>query len=134
MRTQPRGMAALIVALAATAACSSGQKSLQTTPGPIHGDPAAIANARPDSNRFPYTEADVHFMSGMIGHHSQAITMSKLAPTRALSTSIKTLAARIINAQQDEISLMQQWLRGHGQPIPEVTAMGIKHEDGRDGA
>lgn len=130
MTTQPRGTIALIVALAATAACSSGPKSLQTTPGPIHGDPAAIANARPDSNRFPYTEADVHFMSGMIGHHSQAITMSKLAPTRAASTSIRTLAARIINAQQDEISLMQQWLRGHGQPVPEVTAMGIKMKMG----
>ena len=130
MRTQPRATLALTVALVATAACSGGQKSLQTAPAPIHGDPVAIANARPDSTRFPYTEADVHFMSGMIGHHSQAITMSKLAPTRAASQSIKTLAARIINAQQDEITLMQQWLRGHGQAVPEPTATGVKMKMG----
>jgi len=133
MRTQPRGTPALIVALVATAACSSGNRAIETTPQPapvIHGDSAAIANAKPDSTRFAYTEADVHFMSGMIGHHSQAITMSKLAPTRASSQSIKTLAARIINAQQDEISLMQQWLRGHGQAVPEATATGIKMKMG----
>ena len=94
MTRQPRGTTALIVALAATAACSSGPKTLQTTPGPIHGDPAAIANARPDSNRFPHTEADVHFMSGMIGHHSQAIAMSKLAPTRAAGTCGGSIRSR----------------------------------------
>jgi uncharacterized protein (DUF305 family) len=119
--------AALLV-LASAAACSAN-KSLETAPRPaptIHGDPAAIANAKPDSTRFPYTEADVHFMSGMIGHHSQAIAMAKWAPTRAASQSIKTLTARIINAQQDEITLMSQWLRQHGQKVPEATSMGIK--------
>jgi uncharacterized protein (DUF305 family) len=40
------------------------------------------------------------------------------------------LAARIINAQQDEIALMSQWLRGHGQQVPEVTPMGIKMKMG----
>ena len=128
MRPYPRGTVALLLALASTAACSSN-KSLETAPRPsptMHGDPAAIANAKPDSNRFPYTEADVNFMSGMIGHHSQAIAMAKWAPTRAASQSIRTLTARIINAQQDEITLMSQWLRQHGQKVPEATPMGIK--------
>ena len=133
MTIEARGAAALLAAFVAVAACSSGNKALETAPQPapvIHGDPAAIANAKPDSTRFPYTEADVHFMSGMIGHHSQAIRMSKLAPSRAASQSIKTLAARIINAQQDEIALMSQWLRGHGQQVPEVTPMGVKMKMG----
>jgi len=132
MKIEPRGGAALLAAFVAVAACSSG-KALETAPQPapvIHGDSAAIANAKPDSTRFPYTEADVHFMSGMIGHHSQAIRMSKLAPTRAASQSIKTLAARIINAQEDEIALMSQWLRDHGQQVPEVTPMGVKMKMG----
>ena len=133
MKIQPRGAAALVAAVVAVAGCSSGNKALETAPQPapvIHGDPAAIANAKPDSTRFAFTEADVHFMSGMIGHHAQAIRMSKLAPTRAASQSIKTLTARIINAQQDEIALMSQWLRGHGQQVPEVTPMGIKMKMG----
>jgi uncharacterized protein (DUF305 family) len=128
MRQDPRGTVALLLVLASTIACSAN-KSVETVPRPsptMHGDPAAIANAKPDSNRFPYTEADVNFMSGMIGHHSQAIAMAKWAPTRAASQSIRTLTARIINAQQDEITLMSQWLRQHGQKVPEATPMGIK--------
>ena len=57
-------------------------------------------------------------MSNMIGHHGQAITMSRLAPTHGASASIRTLAERIINAQQDEIAIMQQWLRDRRQPVP----------------
>ncbi|MGH7635138.1 MAG: DUF305 domain-containing protein, partial [Gemmatimonadaceae bacterium] len=73
------------------------------------GEAAAIARARADSIRHPYTEADVHFMSGMIGHHAQAIVMGGWAPTHGASAQLRTLAARIINAQQDEIRTMQQW-------------------------
>ncbi|HEX6559112.1 MAG TPA: DUF305 domain-containing protein [Longimicrobiales bacterium] len=83
--------------------------------------PAAAAAAVADSSKV--TAADIHFMSGMIGHHAQAITMSKLAPTHGASPAIRTLAARIINAQQDEITLMQQFLREHHQPVPDPAAM-----------
>jgi uncharacterized protein (DUF305 family) len=38
---------------------------------------------------------------------------------------VGTLTARTINAQQDEIVAMQQWLRDRGQPVPEVHADGI---------
>ena len=65
------------------------------------------------------TAADIRFMSGMIGHHAQAIEMAKLAPTHDASPELKILCGRVINAQQDEIRLMQQWLKDHGQPIPD---------------
>lgn len=58
-------------------------------------------------------------MTGMIGHHSQAIVMSRWAPTHGASSSIQLLASRIINAQQDEIATMQQWLRDRQQPVPD---------------
>jgi uncharacterized protein (DUF305 family) len=80
----------------------------------------AIYKARADSMRSRFTQADVRFMNGMIHHHAQAIEVSQLAPSRASSPSIQTLAARIINAQRDEIALMQQWLRDRGQTVPEV--------------
>ena len=89
-------------------------------------DLAAIAKAREDSARRPYTAADVHFMSGMIGHHSQAIQMAGWAPTHGASPSVRTLCERIINAQRDEIATMQQWLRDRQQPVPEATPMGMK--------
>ena len=64
-------------------------------------------------------------MTGMIAHHAQALVMSELAPANGASPQVQTLAARIINAQQDEIALMQQWLRERGQPVPEVHITGI---------
>ena len=82
--------------------------------------PSAIAQARADSARLPYTAADIQFMVGMIGHHAQAIEMSKMAPSHGASPTIRVLAGRIINAQQDEIILMQRWLRDRNQVPPMI--------------
>jgi uncharacterized protein (DUF305 family) len=96
--------------------------------GPLteQGEAAAIARARADSLRYPYTVADVRFMQGMIGHHSQAIIMSRLAPTHGASPSVQRLADRIINAQQDEITIMQRWLGVRRQTVPEAKPMPMK--------
>ncbi|MCH8123989.1 MAG: DUF305 domain-containing protein [Bacteroidetes bacterium] len=87
-------------------------------------DLEALYWARKDSARTLFTDADVEFMTGMIGHHAQALIMAGLAPTHGANTQIQTLCARIINAQQDEIATMQQWLRSRGQPVPEVQITG----------
>jgi uncharacterized protein (DUF305 family) len=82
---------------------------------------AAIERARADSARYPYTKADIDFMTGMIHHHAQAIRMSQWAPTHGASAEIQRLAARIINAQRDEIGTMQRWLRARNQPVPDPS-------------
>src|SRR5438045_708860 len=69
----------------------------------------AAAPSRPAPN-----PADVQFVSGMIGHHAQALVMAGWVPSHGASASIQTLAARIINAQKDEIASMQNWLRDRG--------------------
>jgi uncharacterized protein (DUF305 family) len=107
-------------------ATQAGGNSPSTVPADIgpgglpRASASTIAKARADSARLPYTEADVHFMSAMIGHHAQAIAMSRWAPTHGASQSVLTLAERIINAQQDEITIMQRWLVDRGQPVPEA--------------
>ena len=63
-------------------------------------------------------------MTGMIGHHAQALVMSRLAPTHGAGPQIRILTARIINAQNDEIVTMQGWLRDRGRPVPEVEIEG----------
>ncbi len=68
--------------------------------------------------------ADVEFVAGMIGHHAQALTMSGYAPDAGGSASVQTLAARIINAQRDEIANMQRWLADRDLPVPQVAADG----------
>ena len=84
----------------------------------------AIYNARADSALMNVHEADVRFMTGMIGHHAQALVMSHMAPENGASASIRTLAGRIINAQKDEIGVMQNWLRERGRDVPEVSDEG----------
>jgi uncharacterized protein (DUF305 family) len=123
--------ATLLAAGAASACSSTSHGAMQTsatppTPAVAQQSEAYIAQARADSIRLPYTDADVHFMSGMIGHHAQAIVMSRWAPTHGASPSVLTLASRIINAQQDEIVTMQRWLRDRRKPVPEATATGMK--------
>jgi uncharacterized protein (DUF305 family) len=86
----------------------------------------ALYEARTDSARMRFVEADVEFMSGMIHHHAQALVMGRLAPTHGASPTIQTLAARIINAQEDEIATMEQWLADRGQPVPEVEIEGTE--------
>jgi uncharacterized protein (DUF305 family) len=91
----------------------------------------AVYNARVESARMRYTDADVSFMTGMIHHHAQALEMSRLAPTHGASPQVLTLAARIINAQNDEIATMQRWLEDRRQPVPEVAAAepgGMEHD------
>lgn len=85
----------------------------------------ALYRARQDSARMHFTDADVDFVTGMISHHAQALIMSELAPTHGASQSVQTLAARIINAQRDEIALMQRWLADRGQPVPQVKIDGL---------
>ena len=124
-----RGTPAVFLAMAALAACAGGpQGTVETAPLPASAsqtsDSLAIARARADSMRHPYTEADVHFMTSMIGHHAQAIVMASLAPTRAESEAVKTLAERVINGQRDEIRTMQQWLRDRRKPVPEPDLTG----------
>ncbi|AHG91657.1 protein of unknown function DUF305 [Gemmatirosa kalamazoonensis] len=109
----PASSATLLVAAIAVLAVPLGAQS------PAARDSAYVARARADSARRPYTAADVRFMSGMIGHHAQAIYMSRMAPTHDASEAVRTLAARIINAQQDEIAIMQRWLRDREKPVPD---------------
>jgi len=65
-------------------------------------------------------------MSGMIGHHAQAIAMARWAPTHGANPAVLRLAERIINAQEDEIVIMQQWLADRQKPVPEAHTMGMK--------
>jgi uncharacterized protein (DUF305 family) len=119
--------AVLLSLIAASTVACAGAKS-NTAPTPAEDQ--YILRARADSARLPYVEADIRFMSGMISHHAQAIAMAKWAPTRGASPAIIRLTGRIINAQQDEIQLMQTWLRDRKQPVPEADPKGMKMQMG----
>lgn len=129
--SKTRGLAATLLAVVLATACGRTAQTAAPAPAPQpfqvrYGDPAGIAKAKADSARLPYTAADIHFMSGMIGHHAQAIVMARWAPTHGASAAIIRLTERIINAQEDEIVIMQQWLADRLQPVPEPNPAGLK--------
>ncbi len=115
---------ALLAVAAALAGCSTTPPPAAPAPRPAASTTTASAGATTPSmtgtDGRPITQADVHFMTGMIGHHAQAIKMSGWAESHQASPSIRTLAARIIVSQNDEIRFMQNWLRDRGQPVPDA--------------
>lgn len=115
-------------ALAGAGCSGSGQARTEASPRSAseEADLEALYWARQDSAQSAFTEADVRFMNGMIKHHAQAVVMSRLAPTHGASEQVQTLAARIINAQQDEIASMQRWLRRREQPVPKIEMDGTR--------
>jgi uncharacterized protein (DUF305 family) len=105
------------------AACGGAGRAPDTG-GPAPASTAeleALYRARTDSAKARYHEADVRFVTGMIGHHAQALDMAGLARTHGASPAILVLTGRIINAQEAEIGWMQTWLRDRGRPVPEVS-------------
>ncbi|WP_233508332.1 DUF305 domain-containing protein [Spongiactinospora gelatinilytica] len=126
---------AVLTALVLSAALTSGCAVTPTTARPPYtaaatapviapGEPgeaartlapheAATAVPAPTANA-----ADVRFVRDMVIHHRQAVDLSLLAPTRASSTELKRLAARIEDVQGPEIAMMAGWLREQGQQVP----------------
>src|SRR2546425_5527355 len=71
-----------------------------------------------DSGRRGYTAADVHFMSGMIYHHAQAVLIARWGPTHGASQSVRVLCERIVASQTDEIALLSRWLATRHEAVP----------------
>jgi uncharacterized protein (DUF305 family) len=94
----------------------------------VLGTAAPVAAQQPDPSapaepaRSGYTAGDVEFMTGMIGHHSQAVLIAGWAPTHGASASIRALCERIVVGQNDEIRLMKHWLEVRHETIPDDHA------------
>ena len=115
----------LIATLAAVLLCSSysfAQDTRDLSPAELE----KLYWDRIEEKLSIYTEEDVKFMEDMIIHHSQALVMSQFAPTNGASQEVQVLAARIINAQLDEINIMQRWLLDRGLDAPNVEYNGIE--------
>ncbi len=84
--------------------------------------PLARAQAADSASAPGYVAGDARFMTGMIGHHAQAVLISGWAPTHGASPSIIRLTERIVVGQQDEIQLMETWLQDRGEPVPDPSS------------
>ena len=112
------GMACLL-----TGATGSAAQPPIVQPG-APGEPSRAISAAEASDLagIRFSEADVTFMQGMISHHAQALEMTALAAARSGRDAMRRLAQRIELSQEDEIAMMQEWLRARKQAVTEVDA------------
>ena len=122
----------LPLGLAVGGCAKHGNADTQPSPqaASTHQSHSVSAGQKIATGQYPYTDADVKFMSGMIGHHAQALVMAGWAPSHGAGASIRTLCERIINGQQDEIATMQRWLNDRGLPVPQARPMSMKMKMG----
>ncbi len=86
---------------------------------------SSSAPATPSGQQASHNADDVTFAQQMIPHHSQALDMAKLVPSRGTNPKVTGLASRIEKAQDPEIQQMQGWLNTWGAPststMPSMT-------------
>ncbi|MFJ9779106.1 DUF305 domain-containing protein [Amycolatopsis sp. NPDC101161] len=68
---------------------------------------------------------DVTFVQQMIPHHSQALDMAKLVPSRSTNPKVLDLASRIEKAQDPEIQQMHGWLSTWGAGMPGMSSQSM---------
>jgi uncharacterized protein (DUF305 family) len=105
-----------------TAGVASGPQIVQ--PGaPGESTRVISAERAVDLSKVQHTPADVKFMQGMIGHHTQAVEMVALLKLRTARDDMRLLGQRIELSQEDEIKMMQHWLEVRGREVPGPHAM-----------
>ena len=129
MKALLRGTMAAVGAAVLAAGCASAPPAAPPqTPAATPATPAGstLHPTPPGLGQFPYSDADVAFMSGMIPHHAQAVIMAGWAPSHGARHDVAVLCERIVVGQRDEITLMQNWLRDRGLPVPDATSTRMK--------
>ena len=119
--TRPAGLALITVSLGAAGPALAQAPIIQ--PG-APGEPSRLITPEEatDLAGLRVTAADIRFMQGMITHHAQALDMTELVGDRTQRDAIRMLAQRIALSQDDEIAMMQDWLRERGLEVPDLDA------------
>jgi len=117
--------------LGLSAATAWNQQPPIVQPGAPGQSGKTLATVGP-SGREP-ADADTKFMQGMIMHHSQAVEMTALMPSRTHNKELLALGKRISISQSDEMKYMKQWLEERGKPVTMEHAMShMDHMAGMD--
>ena len=112
--------ALVLVAVLSVTGCAGMPMSMMN-----HGD--TQVESASGVNTSDFSGVDIMFAQMMIPHHQQAIDMSSLAVSRALSPEVKALALKISAEQGPEIEQIRSWLKAANA----ATEMG--HQMSMDG-
>lgn len=141
--TAPRvaaGLLAILVSLG-LAACTpppSPERVLSDAPVVQLGAPGESNRTLSDDEQLVVTDvahipADADFVRSMLPHHAQALVMTSYVNDRTESRDIRLLAERMSVSQDDEITLMEQWLQDRGEAIRDPDSVHGDHAEGMPG-
>jgi len=115
--TSPALLILMLILTGASCRSGMGGQSPVVQPGAPGQESRTITPAQ--SAAAPrHNAADIKFMQGMIHHHAQALDMTALLATRTNREDMKKLALRIELSQEDEITMMREWLASRGADVP----------------
>lgn len=108
MKFRTGALASIVVALALVlVGCSTSGMG-----GMDHGDGDPPSSETADAS---FNAADEMFVTGMIPHHEQALSMAEMLLDKdGVDERVVALAERVLAAQQPEIELMNSWLEDWG--------------------
>ncbi len=64
----------------------------------------------------PSGNVDMDFARGMLAHHRGAVDMARIELEHGSDEQMRDLAREVIDAQQQEIELLERWIAEHDAP------------------
>jgi uncharacterized protein (DUF305 family) len=110
--------ASAAAALALIAACGSGDDTASGS-----GSIASASSGKTSAAQSGHNADDISFAQGMIPHHTQAVEMARLVPSRSTNKKMLDLAARIQQAQDPEIKQLTGMLTKWGSAPSTMPGM-----------
>ena len=98
-------------------ACGGADTASTSMPGMQSNAPAAAGAGQTEG----HNPDDVAFVQQMIPHHTDALNMAKLVPSRSKNAQVIDLASRIEKGQDPEIQKMQGWLSSWNASMPGMS-------------
>lgn len=119
-------LAALAGLVLAVSSCSSSDEAPEAAPAPTVLQAGAPGESSrpvdpsdvPTQTGAPHTEADVAFVTDMVGHHAQAVVMTSMVADRSDDPELEEFVLRMDVSQVAEIEQMQTWLETRGEEVP----------------
>lgn len=119
------GLTAVVLLTGCTADATDSEPAVSPTQriiqGGAPGQPNQTLTAIPEIPDL-VIEEDYTFVRHMLQHHAQAVQMTAWVPERAERDDLQLFAERMSISQDEEIDLMQNWLREQGQPVLDFDA------------